>query len=408
MSRRLIAALVTAGLLAFGAGAAPATAAPVSGKAWVATPNGVVGVQQYVTLKSWASRNKVATVIFTSPSGATNAGQTTFNAQGFANLPWTPSLSGTWGVSATSPAGALGTTTIAVVAVPTSTVLLAPGEVAANRTITIQAQVTAQMGSIAPSGTITVRNQTNAIVATGTLRPSGTALMSVADISWTPVDGLVTLTATYTPATTAFASSVSPTLSPAVGGQPVVSIRTVPVVYLGVPVTVSAVVAPDVAAGSASLELIRDGFVSSLSGSRATDANGVVNFTWTPTQVGFESLFVQFSTNDFSVNGRDTQMFNVVAAPKPNAITVTPTGAPAWGPGNVGTVTAGSTVTLTPTSASGGPVPLSTNGPCVLNAGVLTLLSAGTCTVTATSAAAASYTPVTQQYTVTIAPAAKK
>ena len=407
MSRRLIAGLLGAALLTIG-GAPIANAAPVSGKAWVATPNGVVGVQQYVTLKSWASRNKVATVTFTSPSGATNSGQTTFNAQGFANLPWTPSLSGTWSVAASSPAGALGSTSIAVSAVPTSTVLLAPGEVTQNQATTLVAQVTAQQGSIAPSGTITVRNQTNAIVATGTLTPSGTPLTSVANISWTPVPGLVSLTATFTPATSAFASSVAPTISPTVGGAQIVSIRTVPVVYLGVPVTVSAVVGQGIAAGSASLELIRDGFVFSLSGSRATDANGVVNFTWTPTQIGFESLYVQFSTNDFSVNGRDNQMFNVVAAPVPNSITVTPTGAPAWGPGNVGSVTAGSSVTLTPSSKSGGPVPLATNGPCVLNAGVLTLLSAGTCTVTATSGSGQGYTAATAQYTVTITPASKK
>ena len=407
MTRRFIVAAISAAALTLGT-ASMAQAAPVSGRAWVATPNGVVGVQQYVTLKSWASRNTVATVTFTAPGGATNAGQTTFNAQGFANLAWSPNLPGTWSITATSPKGAVGSTSVAVSATPTSTVLLVPGEVEQNRTTTIVAEVTSQMGSIAPSGTITVRNQTNAIVATGTLRPSTSPTKSVANIDWTPVPGAVSLTATFNPATTAFASSVSPTESPFVGGSQTVTLRTVPQAYVGVPVTVTGITAPGVGYGSASLEVTRDGFSSSISGSRPTDSNGIVNFTWTPTQAGVQSLFIQFSTNDFSVNGRDTQAVNVAAAPGPNTITVTPTGAPAWGPGNVGTVTAGSTVTLTPTSKSGGPVPLATNGPCVINAGVLTLLSAGTCTVTATSAAAPGYTAATAQYTVTITPAPKK
>ncbi len=407
-TRRALVSLVAGCGLALGTLAPAASAAPVTGRQWVATPNGVVGVQQYVTLKSWPSRGKVATVTFTTPSGATNAGQAAFNAQGYANLPWTPNLPGTWSVAATGAAGALGTTSVVVAAVPTSTVLLVPGEVQASHATTIVAQVSSQLGSIAPSGTITVRNQTANIVATGTLVPSSSPTMSVANIEWTPAPGPVSLTATFTPSSAAFGASVAPVQSPLVGGVQTISLRTVPEVHVGVPVTVTGVVGSGIGYGSASLELQRDGFSTSLSGSRPTDSNGLVNFTWTPTQAGVQSLFIQFSTNDFGVNGRDTQAVNVLPAPAPNTITVTPAGAPAWGPGNVGTLGAGSSVTLTPTSASGGPVPLATSGPCVVNAGVLTVLSAGTCTVTATSAAAPGYAAATAQYTVTITAPAKR
>ena len=53
-------------------------------------------------------------------------------------------------------------------------------------------------------------------------------------------------------------------------------------------------------------------------------------------------------------------------------------------------------------------MPLATSGPCVINAGVLTVLSPGACTITATSAAAPGYTAAMQQYTVNIVNPPKK
>jgi len=41
-------------------------------------------------------------------------------------------------------------------------------------------------------------------------------------------------------------------------------------------------------------------------------------------------------------------------------------------------------------------------GPCVINGSALTVLSAGQCTVTATSPGSASLTPVTNTYVVTV------
>ena len=45
----------------------------------------------------------------------------------------------------------------------------------------------------------------------------------------------------------------------------------------------------------------------------------------------------------------------------------------------------GSWVEITPSSASGSPVTLATDGPCALEAGILTVLGPGTCTVTASA-----------------------
>jgi len=71
-------------------------------------------------------------------------------------------------------------------------------------------------------------------------------------------------------------------------------------------------------------------------------------------------------------------------------------------------VTAGSNTVLTAVAASGATVVLSENGPCVINGSTLTALSAGQCTVTATSPGSATLRPDTNNYTVTITAPPKK
>jgi len=93
----------------------------------------------------------------------------------------------------------------------------------------------------------------------------------------------------------------------------------------------------------------------------------------------------------------------VQPAPTVDIITVTPTGAPPWGPGNVGTLQQGNTVELTPSSQSGNPVTLATDGPCAMNAGTVTMLGPGTCSIVASSVGnGGSLAAAEQTYTVTI------
>jgi hypothetical protein len=376
-----------------------ANAAPVPAAAFVATPDGLVGVQQLVLLKAPKLQNKVATVSFSLAGGTSFSGQTAINSVGFGGLPWTPNLPGTWTISSSD----LGSTTIAVAAIPTTTTLLVPNQVGTNNTTTMLVQVASLGGMIAPSGTVTVRNQSGQSIATGALAPSGLPLTSSASMPWTPEPGAVSLTATFTPATAAFGASVSPVASPMVGANPTIAIDAAPAIYLGVPTTLRALTGAGVPGGAAAFNFTKDGFLNFIGGSNPI-VNGAATFTWTPTLAGYLTLGVQYASTDFRVNGQDAQPILVRPAPSPDSITVAPSGAAAWGPGVVGTLTAGNTVTLSPASQSGNPVTLVPNGPCVINAGVLTVLSVGTCTITATSLGnAGALAATTATYTVNIA-----
>ena len=394
-----------------GLAATSASAAPITTRTWVAAPNGLVGVQQTVIVRAPRSAGNVATITFTNSAG-TNPGQAAVNAQGFAYLPWTPNVPGAWTISASVNGTSVGSSNILVSAMPTSTILLTPGEVQENATTTIVAEVEALGGSITPSGTVTVRNQSNAIVATGTLGPTATPGLATANISWTPAPGPVSLTATFNPATPTFTSSTSPTQSPAVGGPQAVSLRMPPVAYVGVPETVSAVIQPAFQSplgGSVAFSLNIDGFLFYPMGGSQPISNGVGSAQWVPTQTGVQTVGVQYASANFAINGTDTQVINVLPAPAPDAITVTPTGSGPWIPGNVGTLTQGNTVELTPSSQSGNPVILATDGPCVVNAGIATVLGPGTCEITAQSLGnGGTLRAAEQTYTITVQAAPRK
>lgn len=385
--RTLAAALVLA-LAGAGLVAPASSGVPLTGKNWVGTPNGLVGVQQTVIVRAPRLAGQVATIAFANPATETNSGQAAVNANGFAYLPWTPNLPGTWTITATSGTTTIDSANVLVSAMPTATTLLMPGEVERNRTISIAAEVKALAGTSAPSGTISVTNQFGSEVATGTLQPTATPGLASATISWTPAPGSFRFNATYTPNTTAFLASTSPGQTPMIGGAQAVSLSMPPVLYVGVPATVSAVINPQfqqAQGGSVGFYLNTQGEVSYPMGGSRPIASGVGSTTWTPTQAGFQTVGVSYSTANFSISATDTQAIVVQPAPAPDAITVTPTGGAAWAPGVVGTLQVGNFVELTPSSQSGNPVTVSVDGPCAMEAGTLTLLGPGQCSVTAAS-----------------------
>ena len=411
---RILAAGAAVALAASAFVAPAASAQGPTGRTWVATPNGLVGVQQTVIVRAPRLAGQPTTVTFANASAGSNAGQALVNSSGFAYLPWTPNLPGTWTVTATNGSTTIDTATIAVAAMPTTTTLLVAGEVQENQPATLIAQVEAIGGSITPSGTITVRNQSNAVVATGSLGPTGTAGLASVNMSWTPSPGPVTLTATFAPATAAFTGSTSVSQAPVVAGAQAVSLRMPPVMYVGVTETLSAVIQPAFQSslgGSVAFSLNTLGVLSYPMGGSRPIGGGVGSTTWVPTQAGPQTVGVAYASADFSINGTDTQIINVQPAPASDGITVTPAGAPAWGPGVVGTLVAGNSVSLTPTSASGNPVTLSVNGPCAVEAATLTVLGAGQCTLTASSIGnGGSLKAAQSQYTINVqaAPAKKK
>jgi len=341
-----------------------------------------------VTLKAPKLRGQVATFTFTNTATDPNSGQAAVNSEGFAYLPWTPNLPGAWSITATSGGTRIDGTAIVVAASPTTTALLSTEEVQRGVTSSLIAEVRALAGSITPSGTIAVRTSTGAVAATGTLNPSGTAGLATVTMNWTPPPQSVGLTATFTPDSPAFLASTSPSIAPAVGGEQAVLLRTPPVMYVGVPATISAVIGPNFLSpigGSAAFNLSIDGFTFFVMGGSQPIRSGVSTITWTPAQAGVQTINVQYASADFAINGRDSQVVNVQPAPAPDTLTMTPTGAPAWGPGNVGTLTQGSWVEVTPQSTSGNPVTLASDGPCAIEGGIITVLGPGTCAIIASS-----------------------
>ncbi|MBI1350088.1 MAG: hypothetical protein GC156_03105 [Actinomycetales bacterium] len=404
-----------AGAVVMGVAPAAHAAGALSGATWVATPNGVVGVQETVVLKAPRLKGQVATLTLTAPDGTSTSGQTVVNSVGFASLPWTPSQAGTWTVTAAGTAAAAGSTTVAVAAMPTSTQLLVAGELASGVATTIVVNVSSLAGSIAPSGTVTVTDQYGHVVASGALTPGSAVGQSVANLLYTPSAAGVVLTATFAPSTGAFSASTSTTQAPAVGSGQTVSIRMPTTLYVGQAAQLDAVTAAGTPDGSAAFSLNIDGFTFyPMGGSFPVNSvwgatNGVGSTMWTPTQTGVQTVNVSFSTGNFAINGRDNQVVNVQPAPTADVPTVVPAGSGAWPPGPVGSLPAGSGLQLSAASTSGSPVTLSTDGPCTINGDTLTVLSAGTCTVTASTLGTnGSLVPSSSNYVITITAAKKK
>src|SRR6056297_2080392 len=123
-------ALFSSLLLALGAGLASAPTASATTE-FIATPNGMVGLQQEIVFRAPALAGQVATIGFVS-GAVSNAGQTTVNAQGYGSLAWTPTSAGSWTISGLGNAAAIGSTTITVAPMPTATYALVPNLVQTN------------------------------------------------------------------------------------------------------------------------------------------------------------------------------------------------------------------------------------------------------------------------------------
>ena len=396
--RTAIAAIAAIGLTLGTTGTASAAS-----NEFIATPNGMVGMQQEIVFRAPSLAGQVATIGFTS-GAISNAGQTAVNSQGFGSMAWTPTSAGSWTISGLGNAVGIGSTTINVAPMPTGTYALVPNTVQTGVENRISVVVNALDGIIAPSGTVTLRNQNQNVIGTGTLSPnSGTT--STASVAWTPAFG-DTVTASYTPSSTAFSTSTSATALPSFTTSVVtVALRFPPVLYVGTPTILGAQTGTGIPAGSASFFFDGIGII----GSTPTNSTGGVAASWTPTASGVHTISTEFSSSNGQFSGTSSQVVNVQPAQASDSVTVIPTGSGAWNPGLPITLASGSNTVLSATAASGATVVLSETGPCVINGSTLTALSAGQCTVSATSPGSTAVGPVTTNYTITIqAPAKKK
>ena len=388
---------------ALAAGLSGLTSAPASAaNAFIATPNGMVGIQQEIVFRAPSLAGQVATIGFVS-GGISNAGQTAVNSQGFGSLAWTPTSAGSWTISGLGSAALIGSTTINVAPMPTVTYALVPNLVQTNVVNQITVAVSALDGIIAPSGTVTLRNQNQNVIGTGTLSPA-TGNTSTANVQWTPVIG-ETVTASYAPSSTAFVSSTGDTAQPAYTSSVVtVALRFPPVLYVGTPTVLGAQTGTGVPGGSASFFFDGIGII----GSTPTNASGGVAASWTPTASGVHTISTQFSSSTGAFSGTSSQAVNIQPAKASDVITLTPQGGVPWNPGLPISVPVGSNTVLAATAASGATVVLAETGPCVLNGATMTALGAGQCVVTANSPGSASVNGDSATYTITVTAPAKK
>jgi len=400
--RSKILAIVSSLALALGLGLSTGAPASAATNSFIATPNGMVGMQQEIVFRAPSLAGQVATIGFVS-GAISNAGQTAVNAQGYGSLAWTPTSAGSWTISGLGSAASIGSTTITVAPMPTATYALVPNLVQTGVVNRITVAVSALDGIVAPTGTVTLRNQNQNVIGTGTLSPS-TGNSSTASVQWTPVAG-ETVTASYTPASTAFISSTGDTAQPAYSSSVVtVALRFPPVLYVGTPTILGAQTGTAVPAGSASFFFDGIGII----GSTPTDATGGAAAGWTPTASGIHTISTQFSSSTGGFSGTSSQTVNIQPAKASDVITVAPQGGTPWNPGLPISLRAGSNTVLTASAQSGATVVLSETGPCVINGATLTALSAGQCSVTATSPGSTSLTATSTTYTITITAPPKK
>ena len=402
-TRRLVTVVASLGLALGSLVAAPAwgTAATNS---FVATPNGMVGLQQEVIVRAPKLTGQVATISFTSGS-ISNAGQTAINAQGFGSLAWTPTSAGSWTISASVGSSSLGSTTISVAAMPTTTAALVPNLVQVGVSNPITVVVSAPLGVLPPTGTVTLRNQFQNQIGSGTLvASSGTT--STATVTWTPTTNEA-VTAFYTPtAGSGFAASQSAQFQPvSTTAQVPVALRFPGTLYVGSPTIIGAQTGFGVTAGSAAFFFDGVGII----GSTPTDANGGISAVWTPPTSGVHTISTQFSSNDGRFTGTSSQVVNIQPAKPKDTITLTPAGGSAWPSGSGIPAQVGTSVSLTATTGSGATAVLSEIGPCVINGSTFTALGPGQCTITATSPGSATAMPAAATYVVNVtAPPRKK
>jgi hypothetical protein len=167
---------------------------------------------------------------------------------------------------------------------------------------------------------------------------------------------------------------------------------------VGAPITLKASVVPSSSTGS--MTFLLNGAVL---GAQKT-SNGEASIQWTPLATGTFTISANFSANGITLDGSASQQLTVTNKSTPDVITLDPVGsATPWIPGAGYPIRNGSQTTFTAATASGAAATLSVTGPCAVNGLVLTAnAGSGACLLSAKSPGGGNYSPVTQQYTVTL------
>jgi len=401
LARHLLAPLVAIGLVVAGTAAAGPALAQTS---YVATPNGMVGVQQTVVIYAPRQVNQVVTVSGSQGSASVTL-QTVIGGNGFGSVFWTPAAAGTWTLSGTGSIAAATATTVTVGAVPTETTLAIPNQMQVNTGTTLSVVVSTRLGDVTPSGQVTVRTNSGALVGSAYLTSGSGAQAAFANVPYLPTStGVVPMTATYTPDNGNFTASTSAQAAVEVlTSAPTLAFKLPGRFNVGQPISVTAFTTPS-QPGTVAIQVENEGAIS---GSIPL-VNGSASVSWTPTTSGNTNVRASFTNAQANTSAVALQPIAILGPLPVDQVNVAPTGQAAWTPGSTITMTQGQNLLLTTSATSGSPVVLDENGPCIINAALLTALSTGTCTITAVSGGGADYTDGTSTYSIKVVKPPKK
>jgi len=399
---RIAQASTLALIVATAAAVSIAPAAPAATTSFIAAPNGMVGVAETITIKAPSAAGQVVTIGLQLGATAQTL-QTTIGSNGFGAVTWTPTAAGTWVINGLGSIVSAGSTSLTVAPMPTYTVLLAQNSLQQNVSNTLLGAVIAPIGSIAPTGSLSLTTSGGTGLTFAPLTGLFGGTTSTANLPWTPTaGGPISIQATYTPASGGQTASTSPVSTPSVTTADLpLSLRWPASLYVGTPTVLQAVLGAGFPDGSAAF--LMDGV--GISGSVPT-VNGVATLQWTPPVSGIHTISAEYSgTRAGSAgifSGSSSQVVNIQGARVADNITVDPPGQPVWSIAAPIVMTVGSSVTLAGASTSDTTVVFSEQGPCVISGAVLQALGAGQCQVTAISPGNATLTPGSETYTVTV------
>lgn len=385
--------------------AAPAAHAAVSGFV-----SGPIGVTQAVTvtgltesLVGQSTCSMVPTINGVTQSAISAPYVSGGQATGSATFQWTPMATGaaTFTISDCDGLGNPGAVTISPV--QTTTTISAPNTAKIGQATKITVTVTSSNQSkYTPSGQVVVKDATGATLQTMGLTAGPGQGQSYAYYWWTPTTtGQYIVQGTYQPANgnaTTSTSAQDVIQATASGGN--ISLTAPPNMTQGVPVTLTATLAPRSTQGTV-------GFT--LNGSPISGAipivNGVSTFQWTPNVAGQVTLGASFTTNQGG-SGSTTDVVTISGAPaQTDQITLIQPGWGPWAPNGTYTLGNGSNFPFQASSLSGAPVTLSETGPCQVSGLTINVpTGSGVCNVQASTPGGNGYAPVTYGYTVNLIP----
>lgn len=385
--------------------AAPAAHAAVTGFV-----NGPVGVPQTITVTGLTEDgigqstctmqptiNNIAQSAVSAPwtSGGQATGQATFQ--------WTPLTTGAATFSISDCTGLSNPGAVNISAVPTSTTISAPNTAKVGTstqiTVTVQSQ---SPSSYQPTGTVVVKDANGATIQTMGLTPGPGSGQSYAYYYWTPTTpGQYIVQATYQPASAnASGSTSAQDIIQATPSGGTISLKAPGTLTQGVPVTLTATVAPSNVQGTVGFTLNGNPISAAI-----PIVNGVANFTWTPNVAGQVTLGASYTTNQGG-SGSTTDVVTISGAPaQSDSITLVQPGWGPWAPNGSYTLGNGSNFTFQATSLSGAPVTLSETGPCQVSGLTINVpTGSGVCNLQASTPGGNNYAPVTFGYTVNLIP----